>query len=400
MNKKDRLKELILDLHRYEGNQEKYEEIRKSFQEEFGTISSLEISKIEQELLQEGLQVEDIQRLCNIHASVFQGAIEDIHSLDSLYQHPGHPLLVFTKENEGLMKVIKEKFDPSLRAYESTKTEEDKLDLLAVVKDLSKIIRHYERKENLLFPFLEKAGITGPSKVMWGKDDEVRALFKDILSQENKEIVLLSKKLREELVSMITKENDILAPMLIKNIDSAGWLLIGEASPTIGYAFNGGIEGASPSDAVNWVENNKGEFSIIEKEVDEEAEANFIKMPSGNIALEDLVHMLNTLPVDLTFIDKDDNVRYFTEGKDPVFARTRTIIGRDVRNCHPPKAQQVLNQLLSDFKNGIKDEEIRTLKLGTKVLLIRYYAVRDKEANYIGTLEVTEEISKYRQYLN
>lgn len=401
MDKKDRLKELILSLHKDSGD-DNVERVKNQFKEEFGAVTSFQISKMEQELLQEGLKVEDIQSLCNIHADVFEGSIEDIHSLDQLEAKPGHPLLVFRKENQGLIEKIEGDLAKSFKEYESDFSEDNRLNLIASVKELSKIIRHYERKEILFFPFLEKKGITGPSKVMWGKDDEIRDIFKLVLNGNLEKEVLLNEvnRLKKELISMVTKENDILSPMLMENIDGSSWRLIGQASATIGYAFNGGIEGASPSDAQAWLEGEVLE-GTAEGEIDGEeiSKDGFIKFPSGNINMRDLTLMLNTSPVDFTYIDKDDKVVYFSEGKDPVFARTRTIIGRDVRNCHPPRAQEVLNQLLADFKSGFKDEEIRTVKMGTKVLLIRYYAVRDEEGAYVGTLEVTEEISKYKEYL-
>lgn len=390
MEQKDKLKELIKRLHKGEDQ----DQIKIEFKKDFGHVTSSEIAKLEAELIGEGLQVEEIQKLCNIHADVFQGNISDLHTLDQVDQEKGHPLHIFRKENVGLAEFLRNSFEPSLENYKSGKL--DKVDLLAQVSELSKIDKHYSRKENLFFPFLERAGVYGPPQVMWGKDDEVRALLKDSLQLDGSELISKLAQALEEIKSMITKENDILSPLLLKHIKPLEWITIAEASATIGYAFNGGIEGASPSDAINWIEEQKGAGLDNSQKIQEEAkimEGETIYFPSGAIKYKDLVTMLNAYPQDITFIDKDDKVVYFSEGKDPVFARTRTIIGRDVRNCHPPKAIPVVEQMLKDFKSGSKDQEVRILKLGTKVLLIRYFAVKDEDGIYIGTLETTEEIS-------
>lgn len=397
MDQKNRLKELIKRLHKGEDQ----EQVKKEFKKDFGHVASSEIAMLEAELIGEGLEVSEIQRLCNIHADVFQGNISDLHSLDQVDQEKGHPLHIFRKENLGLANYLREVFEPAMERYKNGQML--KADMLAEVAELSKVDKHYSRKENLFFPFLEKAGVYGPPQVMWGKDDEVRALLKEASQLDGQALMEKLEKALEEIKSMITKENDILSPLLLKHIKPLEWITIAEASATIGYAFNGAIEGAAPSDAINWIEKQKGAGIDNSDKILEESrimEGETIYFPSGKILYKDLVTMLNAYPQDITFIDKDDKVVYFSEGKNPVFARTRTIIGRDVRNCHPPKAIPVVEQLLKDFKAGVKNEEVRILKLGTKVLLIRYFAVRDEEGQYIGTLETTEEISQIIEKVN
>lgn len=392
MNKKEALKTLIKDLH--QGRSE--EEVKAQFKKDFGQVSSLEIASMEQELIREGMKVEEIQRLCNVHADVFQGSIEDIHSLDAIDQEMGHPLYVFRKENQGIRAFIGEKLRPLLEEYRSQPDPSRALDLRALMKELYKIDRHYARKENLFFPFLEAAGVTGPPQVMWGKDDEARALIKESTEEKLEGEALIAKveEALSEVESMIVKENDILSPLLLEHIHADEWLSIAKDSPTIGFAFNDAIPGASISDTNQWLMERAGRVQLgIKKTVPEKNEGDIL-FPSGRISLYELTHMLNSSPQDITFIDGDDKVRYFSEGKDMVFARTRTIIGRDVRLCHPPKAVPVVEQMLSDFKAGTKDVEVRILEKGTKIFLIRYFAVRDDDGHYVGTLETTEEISK------
>ncbi|HHT20062.1 MAG TPA: DUF438 domain-containing protein [Tissierellia bacterium] len=390
MTKKDRLKKLIQDLHA--GRSEA--EVKAQFKQEFGHVTSEEISQMEQALIREGTSVQDIQKLCNVHAAIFSGNITDLHTMDRIDRKPGHPLFVFRKENQGIYQYMEETVRGLMDRFQADPTDDHRIDLLAAIKKLATIDQHYARKENLFFPYLEKNGITGPPQVMWGKDDEIRDRLKHILQTELAPAELLEaiEDVLEEIDSMIIKENDILSPLLVRNIEPADWVTIAQASHQIGYVFSGGIEGASPSDANHWLEKHSGQ--LPEEPAEEVLEATgFIRFPSGLIRHEDLIHMLNTSPQDFTYIDQDDKVRYFSEGKHPVFDRTRTIIGRDVRLCHPPRAVPVVDQMLADFKAGLKDEETRIVMAGTKVLLVRYFAVRDENNHYIGTLETTEEIS-------
>lgn len=391
MMKKAQLKQLIQRLHQGEPQAQ----VQADFKRDFGHISSQEISQIEQELIAEGVSVSEIQKLCNVHAAIFSGRVSDLHRLDEIDQQPGHPLMVFRKENQGLVQFIQTEVEPLLQHYIDEPSAIQREDLLAAIKQLSKLERHYARKENLLFPYLEKRGISGPTQVMWGKDDEIREQWKTILNTELESDALVQaiQELLAEIDSMIIKENDILSPLLLEHILPQEWQLIAEASPEIGYAFNGGIEGASPSDANFWLMQQLKTAPPAPELAQTPNYSDEIVMPSGRIALPDLIAMLNTSPQDFTYIDQYDKVAYFSEGKNPVFDRTRTIIGRDVRHCHPPKAVPVVEQMLRDFKSGAKDEEVRIITPGNKVLLIRYYAVRDEANEYVGTLEVTEEIS-------
>ena len=270
---------------------------------------------------------------------------------------------------------------------------------MAALKSLSKIDNHYSRKENLLFPYLEKAGITAPPKVMWGVDDEIRGMYKLLIrTLETNGEVLESElaRVEKQVRSMIDKENNILIPMLHGCMDNDAWLTVARDSTEIGCCFNGGgIEEASPSDAATWYRwnasmNGKDDF-IPNQEVSGE-----IKLPSGHFTLEELAWTLNTLLSDITFVGADDKVRFFSEGKERIFPRTRSIIGRDVEHCHPPKSLAVVEKLISDFKAGRKGNGSFWIQKGSQFILIRYYAVRNNNQEYHGVLEVTEEISGLR----
>ena len=169
------------------------------------------------------------------------------------------------------------------------------------------------------------------------------------------------------------------------NLTEADWKVVAQESPQIGYVFTGGREGASPSDAAAWLRDGTAEPQPVNDAP--------IQLPSGHFTTETLTAMLNSLPADLTFVGADDTVHFFSETKDRIFPRTRTIIGRNVSDCHPPKSLHVVEALVQAFKDGTKDSESFWIQKGDLLILIRYFAVRDADGTYLGVVETTEEIS-------
>lgn len=390
--KKIQLKEIIEKLHKGASP----ESVKEEFLREFGSVSAEDLAAAEKQLMEEGMELEQVQNLCDVHAFVFEDNLQAVGKSKQVDSIPGHPAFVFRGENAGLKAFLSKEFEPALAAFAKDSSKANNTSLLQAVKSLSKLHVHYQRKENLLFPYLEKAGITAPPKVMWGVDDEIRDLWKEVIADlpsKGEALLPVVEKLLEQVKSMITKEDNILMPMLLENLDADDWLTVARDSADIGYCFNGGVEGASPSDALTWYRWNS---SLSAKGDTLEQSGDKVRLPSGAFTLEELTSMLNTMPGDITFVGKDDKVRYFSEGKERVFPRTRSIIGRDVAHCHPPKSLHVVEKLVDDFKAGVKDEESFWLQRGNQFILIRYYAVRSGSGEYLGVMEVTEEISALR----
>lgn len=390
--KKIQLKEIIEKLHKGASP----ESVKEEFLREFGSVSAEDLAAAEKQLMEEGMELEQVQNLCDVHAFVFEDNLQAVGKSKQVDSIPGHPAFVFKGENAGLKAFLSKKFEPALTAFAKDSSKANNTSLLQAVKSLSKLHVHYQRKENLLFPYLERAGITAPPKVMWGVDDEIRDLWKEVIADlpsKGEALLPVVEKLLEQVKSMITKEDNILMPMLLENLDADDWLTVARDSADIGYCFNGGVEGASPSDALTWYRWNS---SLSAKGDTLEQSGDKVRLPSGAFTLEELTSMLNTMPGDITFVGKDDKVRYFSEGKERVFPRTRSIIGRDVAHCHPPKSLHVVEKLVDDFKAGVKDEESFWLQRGDQFILIRYYAVRSGSGEYLGVMEVTEEISALR----
>lgn len=368
------LKELITQLH----NGKSVEEVKGRFAAVFGGVSAEEIAQAEQALIKNGLPVSEIQRLCDVHAAVFKGSIEEIHQPSDPSEIAGHPANTMKRENRAIEKLIAE-------IRKVIDQSSGKKDVETALNRLAEIDRHYLKKENLLFPYMEQYGITVPPKVMWGVDDEIRAQLKEINMQLKTTDLFHLKGQIEELLAkiseMIFKEESIMLPMLLENLTQDEWKRIAEESGELGYCFIDHVPEWSP---------------IVRKEKEivrqEEAAPGVVTLPTGVLKTEELVRMLDTLPIDITFVDKDDTVKYFSQGAERVFPRTKAIIGRKVSNCHPPASVHIVEKLVEDFKTGRKESEDFWIDMGERYILIRYFAVRSEKGKYLGVLEVTQNI--------
>ena len=367
------LKELITQLH----DGKSVEEVKGRFAAVFEGVSAEEIAQAEQALVANGLPVSEIQRLCDVHAAVFKGSIEEIHQPSGPSEIPGHPANTLKRENRAIEKLIAGIREEIARSGGN--------DGKTALGRLTEIDRHYLKKENLLFPYLEQYGITAPPKVMWGVDDEIRAKLKEINTQLKTVDLSHLKGPIEELFAkiseMIFKEENIMLPMLLENLTQDEWKRIAEESGELGYCLIDRVPDWSPA--------SKKEDETVRQE---KAAPGVITLPTGVLRTEELVRMLDTLPIDITFVDKDDTVKYFSQGAERVFPRTKAIIGRKVSNCHPPASVHIVEKLVEDFKTGRKESEDFWIDMGEKYILIRYFAVRSEKGEYLGVLEVTQNI--------
>ncbi len=376
--RQDLLKKIIKQIH----DGMSVEDAKKEFKKHFQEVSTDEIMKMEQALIKEGMSIEEVQKLCDVHASVFEGSISDIHKTKDISKELGHPLQVFIEENDRIEKLITEEIEPYL-----TQSGKSAVLMLRVGIDrLSQIHNHYARKEYLFFPNLEKKGITAPPKVMWGVDDEIRANLKEIqniLNSIDMDEVLVKEKIKALLVrvrDMITKENNILVPMLLENLKYFEWILVDASSDEIGYFLE--------KPKYYWKKEKPSEGEEIKSKLLEGK----VVLPSGTLELEELDSMLNALPLDMTFVDKDGHVKYFSQGKERIFDRPLTILGRHVSMCHPPQSVHVVEEIIESFRSGKKDNEDFWIRMKDQFVYIRYFAVRNKLNEYLGTLEVTQNI--------
>jgi uncharacterized protein len=388
--RKKRLKELILKLHAGESK----ESVRQQLLESLRQIPYGEVVEVEQELISEGLPAEEVLKLCDAHSSVLEGNI-DLSSSKKIPE--GHPVDVMINENSELKKVAHE-IDVLLNEIsgdDEINVETSVLKLRGLFNNLFDADKLYRRKEYLLFPYLENQGITGPPKVMWGKHDEIRELIKgsiellqtpSITKEEliaSSEIILIPAI--KGVVDMTKKEEEILFPMALDKLTESDWYEISKQSLQIGFCLYDPQKEWKPDwakeDSVNDL-NKTGEN---------------IQLPSGSFTVEELLAIMNTLPIDMTFVDRDDKVKYFSQGKERIFQRNRAILNRDVRHCHPPASAHIVDKIIEDFKSGKEDQAPFWINTGGRMIHIAYFALRNDKGEYLGTLEVSHDISGYRK---
>ena len=388
-HKKQQLKDLIRELHKGHGA----EEIRAKVTEALGEVPYGLVVEAEQELLNEGLPHEEIINLCDMHGEAMKGNI-DLSGMKPV--PPGHPVATFREENRAIEGVVAE-LRPLLAELDSV-TEQASLAgvmsaLLPQFHRLMDIDKHYRRKENLLFPFLEKYGITGPPTVMWAKHDQLREQMKavlDVLAQAEKTTVeevftiseLVLKPALKGMQEMIFKEEQILFPMCLDRLTDVDWSEIHRQSPEIGFCLIDPKEEWTP------------EFSPEAGPVS--ADGGRINLPSGSFSLPELTAALNMLPVDVTFVDKDDTVRFFSQGQERIFDRNRAILGRKVQFCHPPSSVHIVQRILDDFHSGREKRAAFWIQLHGRFIHIEYFALHDPNGAYLGTLEVSQDLTEKR----
>lgn len=382
------MKEVIKELH--EGKT--VEEVKAKFAEAIKGISASDIGKIEVQLVKEGLPIEEIQNLCDVHAEVFKGSIEEIHYPQ---ETPGHPIHTMRLENQALEEHMEKVIRPNLDKFKKDDSKENIFSLISDINLLWDIDKHYSRKENLIFPYLERYGITAPPKVMWGVDDEIRARIKDVklsltdYKGEKDELVEKIEDTLHHIKEMIFKEDSILFPMSLDTLTEDEWISIYSESDEIGFAFIDSVE--------EW---NRAKMSLEEKEKEEDREEideGYVKFDTGYLKPEEIANIFNSIPGEITFTDKDNIVKYFSKGEERIFARTKAVIGRNVENCHPPSSVHIVDQLVEDFRTGKKDSEDFWVKIGDKFILIRFFAVRNKQGEFLGTLEFAQNIAPIQE---
>ncbi|MDF7798838.1 DUF438 domain-containing protein [Pontiellaceae bacterium B1224] len=382
--RRELLKHMIQQLH--EGVAP--EQVKRKVAELLTSIPHGDVVVVEQELIAEGLPEAEILKLCDLHHQVLDGNLDNSQSASA---PKGHPVDTFTLENQAIKTLCADIEKQVVGIATDTPVDNLKNGLIGSLNQLMDADKHYRRKENLLFPFLEKNDITGPPKVMWGKHDEIREQVKGAIAalreaDRTEEISALSEMLitplLEAVVGMTLKEEQILFPMCMDLLTDSDWYDIYRQTAEIGYCL------IDPDTEWN------PEGMDLEKSM--EAEGDCVRLPSGSFTPEELEALLNILPIDITFVDRNDKVKYFSQGDERIFDRNRAILGRDVRMCHPPSSTHIVEQIVEDFKAGRQDCAPFWIQMGDTFVHIAYYAMRDKEGTYLGTVEMSQNIAPLR----
>lgn len=376
------LKGIIRDLHKGED----VEVLKGRFRELIQDVSPSEIANMEQRLIEEGMPESEVKRLCDAHVAVLRESLEK----GGVPGAPGgHPVHTFMRENRAAEEIMG-RIDELLEKIGSPPDKEAfknrQKDLVDLVDRLSKIDLHFLRKENQLFPLLETHNISGPSQVMWALHDNIRASIKKTKNQlrhmKSSKTAATLRDLLAVIRDMIYKEDHILYPMSLETLTESDWTKVRHGEEEIGYAWIRPDAEWPPQDEVE-----EERATGTEK----------IHLDTGDLSRDLINLMLTHLPVDLTLVDENDRVVYYSQGKGRVFPRSPGIIGREVQKCHPPKSVHIVNRILDEFKAGRRDVAEFWIQVGGKLVSIRYFALRSPDGAYKGCLEVSQDISEIRQ---
>jgi DUF438 domain-containing protein len=393
--RQQQLKEIVKDLH--EGSDIKA--VQKRFAQLIRNVSPEEIAQMEQALIAEGVPVEQVQKVCDVHVQVFEQALE---RQKKARVTPGHPVHTYLQENGALRKILK-RLRPLLKQVPRGSRRQEFQGLLAELKDVA---IHYRRKENQLFPYLEKVEFTGPSKVMWGKHDEIRKQlreFEDAYRQEEWDrFTQLGKALLRAVRRMIFMEEKILFPTALKKLSERQWAEIRRGEGEIGYAWvqPGNLWDPSVVIAASVAKDlgrTRGSMAASAQEATPgAADSGEISLDVGALSPQQINLMLRNLPIDMTYVDENDRVRYYSQGRERIFPRTPAVIGRAVQNCHPPNSVHVVEKILESFRQKKKDTAEFWLTLGGRFIHIRYFAIYDQDGVYRGVVEVSQDVTGIR----
>lgn len=383
------LKSIIRKLHEGEAPEAVKDQLRTIVRE----TDYSEIVAMEQELMADGVPAEEIMSMCDLHSQLTR---EVLVQLPARTVPPGHPVDTMRRENQALRETLtrmREAMEAILATEDGNAIAPHLMAWRQCANELMDIEKHYQRKEHLFFSRLESHGITGPSKVMWGKDDEVRAMLKSlqqVLSEPGAApadyklaVCTVGASVTAAIEEMIYKEENILLPLCLDVFTEDDWAQIWADSPRYGWCLVEPREGYAPPE------------SVLREGVRLQG-GQAVQLPTGSLTLEQLLAIFRTLPVDLTFVDADDRVAFYSEGPDRIFARSRAILGRKVQHCHPPRSVHVVDQILDDFRAGRHSVAEFWIPFQGRFVHIRYFAVRDEKGRYLGTLEVTQDITRIR----
>ena len=412
---------------------EALEDVRADFVANFSDVDAGEIARAEQGLIEGGTKIADVQRLCDVHSALFHGATREERIANAeeavmssvsqgaadlntrfLCNLPGHPMHVFSIENQAISDQL-----ARTRAAVGTPALDDEL------RTLRKLGVHYAKKGDLLYPVLKvRHGYSGPADVMWGVDDEIRAELGTLASAQQRDDAWAERldAVLTRAEEMVYKEANILLPLCAQNFTGDEWLQMyadlkgydlclvedagtwgaGEefchrraerAAATLGEKDVAGEKDAAPAGA------GAGDAAATGAGAAGSAVPGEVRLPTGSMSAAQLDALLNTIPLELTFVDDANINRYWNDdGEKKLFKRPESALGREVWSCHPPKVQEMVRQVIGALRSGEQDSVDVWMEKDGEPVLVRYMAVRNREGAYLGTLEAVQRMGFARDH--
>ena len=412
IEKKEVIKKILRELH----SGVSLEVLKERFQEVLKGISPMEIPLIEQELVREGVPIQEIIKLCDLHVALFRDFLVS-RELEDVPR--GHPLNLLLMENEYLLKKAEALNIYALSLSRAT-DEDEKKNLINhirdLINDLRRIRAHYRKIQMLIFPYMEKRGISAVPRVLWAREDEIIVKLRGIVKLlESNDYIEISKKASEianGISEIIFRENKILFPALWVLLSEGEWAAINDEANKIGWLVNMDVKWTPMEKPImpyevkgviseEMLEKLPQEMKImaltggVKPDEYELIRPGDLDLKTGFINLDELKSLFQSLPLEVTFADANDRVRFFSEGKfHKGFVRSKTILGRRIEYCHPPRLEAFIKKVLNELKSGTKDYEVFWTKMGDRVIRVMVVALRNDEGKYLGALEIVEDLTE------
>ncbi|MEM5822652.1 MAG: DUF438 domain-containing protein [Ignisphaera sp.] len=413
------IKKLLFEIHR--GTSPK--ELREMFRSILQEVSPLEIPLIEQELVKEGISISEILRLCDLHVELFR---ETLSSRELSGVPRGHPVDLLMRENAWILKqaealsiyaqaILRDLGDKSIESYVD--------ELKKIINELRRIRVHYRKIQMLIFPYLERLGLIAVPRVLWGREDQVIVKLRGLasliqsldLGDRHKLIELAQKsnELASEIIELVFRENKILFPAIYVLLPDGAWTVIDELANEIGYLVEPDTREWSPQGSRLYPYEWK---PVLDKEVIDKLPAefretglrsiepdNYVVRREGDLVFEtgflnpnEIDGLFRALPIEITYADLNDRVRFYTESDlmKKGFVRTKTVLGRRLAYCHPPRLENYVMLNVNALKRSeFKYREFWT-RLGDRVIRVIVAPVKDRNNSLLGVVEIVEDLTE------
>ena len=389
-DKKAQIKEAIRQLHAGVPP----EQVKEKFRNVLEGTESLEIARIEEELAKEGMKRDEMRKLCDVHMAIFKEQLEK----QMPQMKPSQPISILMEEHKIMLQMAENLTalaNKILRVSDMRYVTEEIHQVEHVAEDFTDAEKHYVREENVLFPIVEKHGVTEPPAIMWMEHDQIREQKKQLhkligelgtsgFEAYKSQLWETAKTLSTLLSNHFYKENNILFPAAMSVVTEAEWVDVRKEFDEIGYCC------FTPPEMVVAKPSEKAVANVSAPE-------GILRFETGNFTKEQLEALLNALPVDITFVDANDTVQFFNKPEKRFFVRTKAVIGRKVAMCHPQKSLDIVSRIVESFKSGKKSIAEFWITLNGRFLLIRFFAVRDSNGTYLGAMEVVQDLTDLKK---
>lgn len=369
------------------------ESLKEEFAEVFAGKPNSAISDAEQELMKAGVDSCTLGGLCDVHHAALASSENSMSMMDIEF-FPPHPLAYFKLDGQKMMEYFRERVRPVVHGAEPVEYLEERLRGF-----LQAVDTHFNLKENVLFAYLDKHGVSGPTRVMWSVDDEIRSNIKAAIKHsaefagDVRGVVQYMHPTMGKLNELLRKEEEILIPLLAETLEEHEMAEAALAMLELGYNFEGArlweIDGKQKPVAPSHPAQSMAAPVVPSVQLVSE-----LMFPTGRINTQELMAILNTMGVEITFVGADDTLHYYSQPETMHFIRTKSNLGANVYTCHPHKSHALVEEVLRKLKSGESKVESRIATKNGKEFLVHYRALHDEMGNYLGCLETVTNLSE------